>query len=103
MDANERPKARLFRVGKRVYRKTCKGDRRRRPTYTYPEVRLSNGWLRDAGFRPGDRVAVQLIEPGLLALVLVKKAQATEACRTAGSHQPARAPGTSKLPVDVRM
>lgn len=96
MDANERPKARLFRVGKRVYRKTCKGDRRRRPTYTYPEVRFSNGWLRDAGFRPGDRVAVGVLDRRQLVVVRVGGCGAPKATK-------ASEPAAPQLPITVRL
>lgn len=71
MDTKEQPQTRYFRVGQRVYRKTCKRDRRRRPVYVYPELKLSNAWLQTAGFQAGDMVAVRAIGPGSLVIVRV--------------------------------
>jgi hypothetical protein len=33
-----------------------------------PKIRLSGQWLQRAGFKPGNRVVVQISEPGILTL-----------------------------------
>jgi hypothetical protein len=33
-----------------------------------PQIRLKGYWLEQAGFKPGNHVAVQMVLPGLLAL-----------------------------------
>ena len=36
-------------------------------------IRLKGGWLARAGFRPGERVAVILIEPGIMELRIIRE------------------------------
>jgi hypothetical protein len=93
-DANAHPNVRIVTVGHRVYRKAWKSDRRRRPAYVYPELKLSNAWLRAAGFGVGDRVVVVAVEPGLLA---VKR------LHTHGSARNAPDPAVPQLPTAVRL
>jgi hypothetical protein len=33
-----------------------------------PKIRLTGHWLERAGFKPGHRVTVQIVEPGILTL-----------------------------------
>ena len=47
--------------------------RRRKIIYEVPELRLSNTWLKGAGFSAGDRVAVTSPEPGCLLISALSK------------------------------
>ena len=40
-----------------------------------PKIRLTGRWLERAGFKPGHRVEVRLLEPGTLALHFVEAPQ----------------------------
>lgn len=77
-------KVHLLRVNQRIYRKVSRRDGRRRFVYVHPELKISNTWLRAAGFSPGDRVAVYA-QPGMLVVLPVPKrepaAGATESNR----------------------
>ena len=43
-----------------------------------PKIRLTGRWLERAGFKPGHRVEVRLVEPGTLALQFVEASQTDE-------------------------
>ncbi len=36
-----------------------------------PKIRLAGQWLERAGFKPGNRVTIQISEPGILTLKFV--------------------------------
>ncbi len=40
-----------------------------------PRIRLNGQWLEKAGFKPGHRVEVRCVEPGILALHFVDSTQ----------------------------
>ena len=77
--APEKLRYRVIKVGRRTYRKVSRRDRRRKLEYTHPELRLSNAWLKVAGFNPGDRVLVSEPRPGVLVLSVVRRATPTTA------------------------
>lgn len=43
-----------------------------------PQIRLRGQWLECAGFKPGHRVVVQIILPGLLALHSLRKTEGSK-------------------------
>ena len=43
-----------------------------------PKIRLTGRWLEQAGFKPGHRVEVRLVEPGTLALRFVEASEPAE-------------------------
>lgn len=98
MSAEAHQTVRIFKVGRRVYRKVCKRDRRRHPIYAYPELKLSNAWLWEAGLHPGDRVAVRVIEPGCLVVVRVA-ARGVSSAATSRPASNASEPAAPGLPI----
>ncbi len=61
---------RTLTVTEKRYRKRSRRDGRRRFEYCRAEIRLTNAWLRQAGFKPGDRVVVANPRVGALVLMV---------------------------------
>lgn len=47
--------------------------------YLYPELRMTNSWLIEAGFEAGDFVNVDVPEPNAIVITLRRRAQPEDA------------------------
>jgi hypothetical protein len=43
-----------------------------------PRIRLNGQWLERAGFKPGNRVEIRFLQPGILALHFIESSEPSQ-------------------------